>query len=57
MKNRKQTSERIAELASKTLRDTRASPRSKSLAASALAQTAAEKDGARPRTSAAKRTR
>jgi hypothetical protein len=38
MKNRKQTSERITELAAKTLGDPRASKKSKALAGSALAQ-------------------
>jgi hypothetical protein len=38
MKDRKQTSKRIATLAANTLADARASKRSKSLAGSALAQ-------------------
>lgn len=54
MKNRKQTSKRLAELAARTLRDPRASRRSKSLAASALAQTAPDKPGHKPRRVAAK---
>ena len=41
MMNPRQTSARIAELASKTLRDPKASKRDKALAGSALAQTKA----------------
>ena len=54
MKNRKQTSKRLAELAVRTLRDPRASRPSKSLAASALAQTAPDKPGRKPRRVTAK---
>jgi hypothetical protein len=38
MKNRKQTSAKVAELASKTLRDPKASKRDKTLAGSTLSQ-------------------
>ena len=47
--NRKQTSRTIAQLAGKTLRDPRASKRGKSLAASALAQSATKRTRPTPR--------
>ncbi|MEO8603228.1 MAG: hypothetical protein ABI629_11690 [bacterium] len=40
MKNRKQTSPKVAAIASQTLRDAKASKRDKTLAGCALAQTA-----------------
>jgi hypothetical protein len=53
MSNRKHTSRAIAELASKTLRDPKASKRGKSLAGSALAQAKARRTGAKSRAATA----
>lgn len=55
MKNYKQTSGQIAELAGRTLGDSRASKRSKSLAGSALAQVTAVKAVPKRRAATSKR--